>query len=135
MKNKVGRYIRHLHEKFPDNKEAYLALKNELKLLGVTPETTYLYIQGHHLFDSVVAPMVSRVCETLRRERELEINSKAKHGTQRQNELSCYSHSVNAVAPMLKKNTGYFRATPYLRLKEDIRRFLEGEEPAADGQT
>lgn len=135
VKNKVGRFIRHLHEKYPDNKEAYLALKDELKVLGVTPETTYLYIQGHHLFDNVVAPMVSRVCETLRREREMEINTKAKHGTQRQNELSCYTHSVNAVAPMLKKNTGYFRAAPYQRLKHDIARYLEGDVQAVDAQT
>ncbi len=125
VRHKVGRKVMQLQRNNPDAKETYLALKDELKKLGVTPDTTYLYIQGHHLNDNVVMPMLNKVCERLRRERETEIHSKAVHNTQMRNELSSYQHSVENLASMLKKNTGYVRSPQYLRLKTDIRRFLK----------
>jgi len=124
VRHKVGRKIIQLQRNNPDAKESYLALKDELKKLGVTPDTTYLYIQGHHLNDNVVTPMLNKVCERLRRERETEIHNKAVHNTQMRNELSSYQHSVENLASMLKKNVGYTRSPQYLKLKADIRRFL-----------
>ena len=128
VRHKVGRRVIQLQNENPDAKESYLALKEELKSLGVTAETTYLYVQGHHLHDSIVSPMLTKVCEKLRRERENEIRNKAVHSTQMRNELSCYDHSVENVNSMLKKNLGYMNAAPYLRLKNDIQRYLEKHE-------
>ena len=88
---------------------------------------TYLYVQGHHLFDNVVAPLVGRVCERLRVERETEIRQKACHVTQRQNELSAYQHSQTDSSQMMKKSTGYFRSAPFRKLQRDIEAFLEGK--------
>ena len=105
-------------------KESYLKLKDELRSLGVTPSTTYLYIQGHHLFDNIIVPVLKRVCDLLVREREDEINRNAVHDTQRRNELSSYGHSTEAIIPMLRRNVGYMNAEPFLRLKEDIYTFL-----------
>ena len=124
VRHKVGRKVMQLQRENPDAKESYLALKDELKELGVTPDTTYLYIQGHHLYDNVVSPMLNKVCDRLRREREAEIHTKAQHNTQMRNELSCYEHSIESVASMLKKNIGYARSPQYLRLKADIKHFL-----------
>lgn len=134
VRKKVGKRIIQFHREYPDAKESYMALKEELKTLGVTSDTTYLYIQGHHIFDKVVTPMMNKVCEKLRREREYEITHRALHGTQRQNELSCYNHSMASVEQMLKKNTGYFRSAPYQRLKSDIERFLCPPPPSAQGE-
>ena len=125
VRHKVGRKILQLQKNNPEAKETYLALKDELKKLGVTPDTTYLYIQGHHLNDNVVMPMLNKVCERLRRERETEIHNKAVHNTQMRNELSSYHHSVENLASMLKKNNGYSRSPQYQKLKGDIRRFLK----------
>ena len=124
VRKKVGKRVIQLQRINPDAKETYLALKEEIKKLGVTAETTYLYIQGHHLFDNVVLPMMKKVCDKLRRERETEIHNKAVHNTQMHNELSSYQHSVQGVDNMLKKNMGYFASPQYLRLKADIERFL-----------
>ena len=124
VRHKVGRKVVQLQRENPDAKESYLALKEELKGLGVTPDTTYLYIQGHHLYDNVVAPMLNKVCDRLRRERETEIHTKAQHNTQMRNELSCYEHSIESVASMLKKNIGYARSPQYQRLKGDIQHYL-----------
>ena len=135
VRRKVGRKVRQLQEDHPDAKASYLATKDSLKALGVTADTTYLYIQGHHLFDKIALPMMNKVCDRLRREREMEIHRKAVHSTQMHNELSCYTHSIEQVSSMLKKNTGYFQSEPYRRLKEDIARFLQGEPKRASAHS
>lgn len=126
LRHKVGRRIASLQRQHPNAKESYIALKDELKQLGVTPQTTYLYIQGHHLFDNIVVPMLKRVSDLLIRERETEIHRTAKHNTQRHNELSCYSHSTEPIVPALKRNVGYVMSEPFKRLYNDIQRFLDG---------
>ena len=72
VRRKVRTKINDLQRQFPDAKEEYLATKADLLALGVTPQTTYLYIQGHHLFDTVVSPILSKVCNVLRQERQNE---------------------------------------------------------------
>lgn len=127
VRKKVGRMVAQLQERNPDAKESYLTLKAELKELGVTADSTYLYIQGHHLFNKVVVPIMTKVCNRLRLERENEINRNAIHGTQRRNELSCYENSISDVSSMLRRNTGYMDSPPFQRLLKDIEKFLSQE--------
>lgn len=125
VRRRVNRKIAWLQRHFPQAKKDYEMLKAELLDLGVTPETTYLYIQGHTLFDNVVSPLLDPVCILLRKEREREIRNLAEHDTQRQNELSCYQHSQNSVEDMLRKNVGFKDAPPYKLLERDILRLLD----------
>ena len=85
----------------------------------------YLYIQGHHLFDRVVSPAMTRICTQLIRERENEISRDSMHSTQRRNELSCYSHSVEDVEAMLKKNMGYVLSDVFAHIRADVQHFLD----------
>ena len=137
VRRKVGVKIRDLQQQFPDAKDEYLKLKDELKTLGVSPQTTYLYIQGHHLFDTVVAPIVSKVCNQLRQERQNEIYHATAHKTQKRNEMTCYENSLQDVKVMLKKNNGYVVSDPFRRLQEDVRRYLESNKLSerADGDS
>ena len=125
VRRRVNRKIAWLQRHFPQAKKDYEMLKTELLDLGVTPETTYLYIQGHTLFDNVISPLLDPVCILLRKEREREIRNLAEHDTQRQNELSCYQHSQNSVEDMLRKNVGFKDAPPYKLLERDIRCLLD----------
>jgi len=124
IKRKVNTKVRELQRMFPGNKEAYLKLKDEVKQLGVTPQTTYLFMQGHHLFDTVVAPIVTKVCNQLRQERQNEIYQAQAHKTQKRNEMSCYENSLQDVKAMLKKNTGYQQCDLFLKVQEEVRRYL-----------
>lgn len=133
VRNKVSKKINWLHHRNPNAKESYLALKKELIGLGVTPDTTYLYIQGHHLFDKVVVPIMSKVCERLVREREGEIRRQAVHSTQMRNELSCYTHSVQDIVQMLKKNIGYYNSVPFQNMRRDIEAYLQADKTTAGG--
>lgn len=125
VRRKVGKRINQLQQKYPNNKENYLRVKEDIKRLGVTPDTTYLYIQGHHLFDKVVVPMLNKVCMQLIREREVEISQQSVHGTQQRNELSSYRNSIEAIPSMLKKNTRYKQSEPVARIQADLERYLE----------
>ena len=124
LRSKVNRKVRQLQAEYPNNKEEYIRLKNEIKELGVTPQTTYLYIQGHHLFDTVVVPILSKVCNRLRMERQDEIARTARHHVQRKNEMSCYEHSLQDIRQMLRKNTGYILSEQYRRIQQDVEQFL-----------
>ena len=70
LRGKCMRKVKWLQQKFPGRKQKYLDTRDDIIRLGVTPSTTYLYIQGHHRFDAVVAPIMSKVCNRLRTERE-----------------------------------------------------------------
>ncbi len=125
VRRKVGVKIRELQRQFPDAKEEYLKLKDELKRLGVTPQTTYLYVQGHHLFDGVVSPILTKVCNLLRQERQQEITRAHAHSTQKRNEMSCYDNTRQDIKSMLKKNTAYQQCPRFLQVQEDIKNYLE----------
>ncbi len=128
VRRKVGRKVEQLQRINPNAHKSYAEVKNDLKRLGVTPKTTYLYIQGHHLFDKVVVPMMTKICEKLIREREQEISSQSVHGTQRRNELTCYTNSVEDIVPMLKKNYGYMQSEQFQAIKADIEKFMQSFE-------
>ena len=124
LRRKVRNKINTLQHRHPEAKDSYLKLKKELIDLGVTPDTTYMYIQGHHLFNKIILPIVNRVCSRLVQEREDEIRRQAVHDTQRRNELSCYTNSIQDIPQMLKKNMGYQESTPFKRILMDAERIL-----------
>ena len=125
LRKKVARKVDTLRHENPGAKESYLAVKEDVKRLGVTPDTTYLYIQGHHLFDKVVSPMREKVCSAVIHQRQTEIAHQSMHSTQRSNELSCYANSLSDVTTMLKKNYGYQTSTTFNRILKDIEEYLE----------
>ena len=120
LRGKCMRKVKWLQQKFPGRKQKYLDTRDDIIRLGVTPSTTYLYIPGHNLFDAVVAPIMSKVCNRLRTERENEISRTAVHRTQMHNELSCYENSLADTKHMLKKNMGYMQSPQFLLLQETI---------------
>ena len=125
LRGKIDRKVRFLQKRYPAGKHECRKLQGELLALGVTPETTYLYIQGHHIFDSVVVPIMTKVCNKLRLERENEISRTSVHSTQRQNEMSCYENSIEGIASMLKKSVGYMNCPQFKRLQGDVARYLD----------
>lgn len=125
LRRKVNTKIHQLQTEFPGNKESYLDTKQSVKDLGVTAQTTYLYIQGHALFDNVVVPIMNKVCNRLRQERQDEIQRTAIHHMQRQNEMSCYEHSLQDIRQMLKKNLGYINSEPFRLIQADLEQYLK----------
>ncbi len=123
---RVNHHLQLFEKNFSHLLPRYEALKEEFARLGIIDEDTYLYIQGHHIMDSVVLRILGPVCRHLRNKRETEIQRLACHRQQYNNELSSYRHSQCDVALMLSKNTNYKEATPYKWIKRDIQRLLSG---------
>ena len=123
---KVNRKLNTLRQKHKGVEEQLEELGADLARLGIRPENTYLFIQGHHLFDTVVAPILTKVCNVLRQERQTEIYHAQAHSTQKRNEMSCYENSRQDIKVMLKKNTGYQQCPLFLRLQDDVGRYIAG---------
>ncbi len=124
VRRKASNKCRQLRQQNPNARMSWLRVEADLRRLGVTPKTTYLYIQGHHLFNKVVVPMLTKICDKLIRQRQSEIARQSIHGTQRRNELSCYTNSLENVTTMLKKNTGFMTSDPYQHIKADLTAFM-----------
>ena len=123
--NRVAHNIKLLEKQFPGFIEEHRKMADELTELGVDPDETYFYIQGHHIMNGVTMRIMQPVCRHLRSKREEEIERYAYHRQQYNNELASYRHSQCDVATMLNKNTDYKNATPYQRLKADIDRLIK----------
>ena len=125
VRSAVQRKVNWLKHKNPTAEQEFPALEEELQQLGVSPDDTYLYIQGHHLMDNVVMTALDPICTLLRREREKEIKRLARgHTQQLDNELASYMHSQCDVGQMLRRNTAYKQSPPYQLLRQHIRCFL-----------
>ena len=124
LSNRVKHNLKMLEKQFPELKDEHKKLDKELTAMGINPDDTYFYIQGHHIMNGVTMRILQPVCRYLRSKREEEIERYAYHRQQYSNELASYRHSQCDVATMLSKNTDYKDATPYLRLKADVERLL-----------
>lgn len=124
LRHKVQTRVHQLERKYPQWVEPVKKLERDLAALGVTPDNTYLYIQGHQLFNNVVLPIMQNVCDKLIRQRESEIAAQSIHGTQRRNELSCYESSVSDITNMLKKNLGYLLSPQVEQIREDLQKYI-----------
>jgi len=120
LQNKITRKVDFFERNYPDLIPKIEDLKKDLSKLGVYPENTYYFVQGHHIFENVALKVVIPVCATLRKEREMEIRRLATHGMQLQNELTSYDHSQCAVELMMKKNRAIQDCEPFERLKRDL---------------
>lgn len=125
MDRRVKNKLRELEKRHPRALEEIEAMKAEFAYLGVHPENTYMFIQGHHIMESVTMKILTPVCNALRREREEEIKRLAEHHVQFRNELTCYERSLLPVDVVLKKQTGFKDSSVYKMLEKDIREFLK----------
>ena len=125
MAKRVNRKVKDLEHQHPEAAEEIKAMKEEFTRLGVTPDNTYMFIQGHHMMDNVVLRLLNPVCTMLRREREEQINALACHAIQLQNELTAYRRSQMDVCQVLHKNTNYKNSPQYKMIRQDVERLLK----------
>lgn len=121
VKNKISKFQRRYYKQMDEVD----ALGKELEPLGLNPDTTYLYMQGHHIFENIVLKLITPVCTNLRRERERQIKQLSVHQQQFQNELSCYENSLANIKLMLKKNDDFKKLPHYQQIQKDIEALLK----------
>lgn len=124
LANRVSKKLEWLKKTLPDAVSQVEAVEQDLQTLGVKPEETYLYIQGHFLFERVLSRVMEPLLFTLRHEREMEIGRQALHPQQRQNELSSYRHAQVELEQALRENTHYRESAQYQRMRDDVLRLI-----------
>ena len=124
VEKRVSEKLSEMRLHYPDLIPEVEHLGEDLKKLGVEPDTTYLYMQGHHIMDNVVMKLLEPVCVTLRREREDEIRRLAEHEAQYKNEYTCYENSQTNVSAVLKRNIAYKSLYQYQWVREDLRDYM-----------
>lgn len=125
MAKKVEKKLHDLERKHPNAKQEIEEMKKELPKLGVTPDSTYMFIQGHHIMDNVVLKLLIPLCTILRREREQQIHDLALHSLQLHNELTNYQRSQVGVELVIHKNTNYKSSPLYKMIQRDVERLLQ----------
>lgn len=125
LSKKVRAKMFQLERRFPKLKDALPETERMLRDLGINDNNTYLYIQGHHLFDLVVSPVVQTVCDILRNEQENDIRDRAVHSEQARTEIACYENSLGKVKMMMKKNTFYQFSPEFQKIQADVEKYLE----------
>ena len=96
----------------------------QLGRLGVTPETTYLYMHGHTLMDNVVMVLLETVCEKLRQMTAARITASKKEGVALKNEMSNYTNTQRSIRDVLLDNENYTKCPLYKRLQRDIEKYI-----------
>lgn len=125
MSKKVNKKLHDLERRHPEAADEIESMKVEFRSLGVTPQNTYMFIQGHHILDNVVMRLLVPVCTVLRREREQQIHDLALHSMQLHNELTNYQRSQVAVDVVIHKNTNYKSSPLYNMIRRDVEKFLK----------
>ena len=125
MAKKVEKKLHDLERRHPEARQEIEDLKRELPTLGVTSDSTYMFIQGHHIMDNVVLRLLIPVCTVLRREREQQIHDLALHSLQLHNELTNYQRSQIGVEVVIHKNVNYKNSPLYAKIRADVEKLLK----------
>jgi Protein of unknown function (DUF4435) len=107
-------------------------IKTDLATLGITPQNTYLFIQGHTLYDNVVKPILNTVADNLKNKKMAEFATKAKddeHAEQKRNEykklvFKAKNDELTAVERTWF-NAKYYAFCPFAsKIEADIKRYI-----------
>ncbi len=121
----VGRKLQRLEERHPEMAARMGDFAEKLRLKGVEPENTYLFMHGHTLMDNVVMVMLNSVCDKLRTMSVAKIQASDKEGISLKNEMSNYMNQLRSIKDVLLDNENYTSCPLYNKLRADIQNYLE----------
>ncbi len=135
-----------VNEKLQSVRELYAipldTLNGELTELGVTPDNTYLFAQGHTVYDSILL-VLEKVSAHLKKEKFTEIKNQAQHEKERidklneykkyvvedytteTSEMSSKGNSLSPVARVLFSHKNYESCLLMQKIKADIEKYYE----------
>ncbi len=125
LKRNIERRVASLEAEHPDMARNIPAFAERIRKKGVEPELTYHFMHGHTLMDNVVMVLLEGVCEKLRQLSLSSIIHSSKEGVALKNEMSNYTNTLRSIRDVLLDNDNYTTSPLYLRLKEDIQRYIE----------
>lgn len=121
VERKVARRLEFLERTYPEFIKLVAAEGERMKTRDLFPENTYLFMQGHTLFENVTIPILESICSKLRHLEKGRINASTASGTPLLNAFENYHNSTQlGVRNLLLTNTNYKDCFLYKRLRDDI---------------
>mgnify|MGYP002512881264 FL=1 len=124
LARQVARREQSLKEQYPEMAAEMPRFADYLRIKGVEPELTYLFMHGHTLMDNVVMVILSDVCEKLRQMSIARIVASSKEGIALKNEMSNYKNTIRSIRDVLLDNENYTSCPLYKMLKADIQSYI-----------
>lgn len=126
VQERVKQKITELETNFQHYKVEILDFSNQFKQLGLEQDNTYLFVQGHTIFDNVALMSLKPLCNLLRDENRAKIKGIAKSKAQEKEELNHYQNKVENLKPetILLANTEFKNCFLFLKIKQDIERYM-----------
>ncbi len=125
LARQVARREQSLKEQYPEMAAEMPRFADYLRIKGVEPELTYLFMHGHTLMDNVVMVILSDVCEKLRQMSIARIVASSKEGIALKNEMSNYKNTIRSIRDVLLDNENYTSCPLYKMLKADIQQYID----------
>ncbi len=125
LRRQVDRKLKTLRAHHGEIEKHFPAFSHLLKTRGVTPDNTYLFMQGHTLMDNVAMPVLDAVCDKLRQLSLQRIGNSQRHGVTLANEQSNYKNSMQDIRNALLFNENYKDCYLYAKVKTDIESYLQ----------
>ncbi len=124
LERQVERRLEALHRRHPGLDGEMNRFAAMLSHRGMTPENTYLFMQGHTLMDNVVMVILHAVCDQLMLMVNRRISHSSKQGVALRNEQSNYNNSLRNVRDILLDNENYRDCFLYKKLTADIDNYV-----------
>ena len=124
LARQVARREQSLKEQYPEMAADMPRFADYLRIKGVEPELTYLFMHGHTLMDNVVMVILSDVCEKLRQMSIARIVASSKEGIALKNEMSNYKNTIRSIRDVLLDNENYTACPLYKMLQRDIQTYI-----------
>ncbi len=124
LKTQVDRKLKTLRSHHANIEKGFPGFSHLLKTRGVTPDNTYLFMQGHTLMDNVAMPVLEAVCDDLRQLSLKRIGSSQRQGVTLANEQSNYNNAMQDIRNALLFNENYKGCYLYSKVKKDIESYL-----------
>ena len=136
LERNVKNKLNFLKEKYPNHKNMINQTAKKLHNFGLNKDNTYLFSQGHTIFDNVVLMALKPFCRLLFSEKEIFIKTKAKNNTEKK-ELNQYWNKTvqlsknnrikieNLTVKALENNFNFTDCLLYSKILKQVEKYLK----------
>jgi len=124
--NSVDCKLRELKTNNPDININSIA--QELEVLGVNQDNTYLFVKGHVIYDNVVLMFLKPLDKLLKDEKIQEFKASSSDETIYKNKFRQYEKQKTPIEDVLKLNTNYYSCFLMKKIERDVEIYLASME-------
>lgn len=123
---KVQNELQQLQQSFPDIISRIAPFSESLKSSGLVESNTYLFMQGHALYDNVVLMLLKPVCDTLRQSHKEKISELSEQETEQKKKerKQAYSKLMHNIETLLSTNDKFKECFLFKKIEHDIEGYL-----------